>query len=55
MKMPFGKHRGVDLEDLDDSYLQWVAENLDDKPELQREAENQLTLRRGVGVNRGPS
>lgn len=50
--MPFGKHKGEDIEDLPDDYLLWMAENLDDKPALQTEAENQLTLRRGEGVPR---
>jgi len=51
--MPFGKHRGEDFEDLPTAYLQWIAENLDDRPELQREAEDQLKLREGLGVVRG--
>jgi uncharacterized protein (DUF3820 family) len=45
MKMPFGKHRGEDFDDLPTAYLQWIAENLDNRPELQREAEEQLKLR----------
>ena len=26
MRMPFGRHRGVDLEDLADSYLEWLRD-----------------------------
>lgn len=22
--MPFGKHKGIDIEDISDSYLQWI-------------------------------
>lgn len=29
MIMPFGKHRGKDMEDIPSSYLKWVAENID--------------------------
>lgn len=27
MKMPWGKHKGKDIEDVPSDYLQWVAEN----------------------------
>ena len=50
--MPFGKHKGEQMEDLPTSYLYWIAENLDDHAEIQKEAEEQLTLRRGEGVVR---
>ena len=30
MKMPFGKHKGTDIEDLPTDYLKWLAENCDD-------------------------
>jgi uncharacterized protein (DUF3820 family) len=53
MKMPFGKFKGQAIEDLDDGYLQWLAENMENKPDIQKEAEEQLTLRRGEGVDRG--
>lgn len=52
MKMPFGKHKGEDLEDLPTGYLQWLAENVEGRAELVREAELQITLRRGEGVVR---
>ena len=29
MRMPFGKHRGVDLRDLPDDYVEWLT-GLDD-------------------------
>lgn len=29
--MPFGKHKGKDIEDIPSDYLKWVAENVDDE------------------------
>lgn len=29
MIMPYGKHKGTDIEDLPDGYLKWLAENCD--------------------------
>lgn len=29
MKMPWGKHRGKDIEDVPSDYLLWLAENCD--------------------------
>jgi len=52
MKMPWGKHRGEDIEDLPDGYLLWLAENCESAT-IQREAESQLQLREGRGVVRG--
>ena len=31
MKMPFGKFKGKDIEDLPSDYLKWVAGNVDDE------------------------
>ncbi len=52
MKMPWGKHKGKDIEDVDSGYLQWLAENVTGNDALVREAENQLQLREGKGVAR---
>lgn len=52
MKMPWGKHKGEDMEDLPTGYLLWLAENCDSEP-IQSEAQNQLQLREGRGVPRG--
>jgi len=30
MIMPWGKHKGEDIEDLPSGYLKWLAENCDD-------------------------
>ncbi len=30
MKMPWGKHKGEDLEDIPSGYLRWLAENCED-------------------------
>jgi hypothetical protein len=44
--MPFGKHRGLPLEEVPDSYLMWILDNvtLDNRPSL-REA---IRLRLGL-------
>jgi uncharacterized protein (DUF3820 family) len=52
MKMPFGKHKGEDLEDIPTSYLQWVAENVEGREALITEVELQLTMREGAGAPR---
>jgi uncharacterized protein (DUF3820 family) len=52
MKMTFGKYKGEELEDLPTYYLQWIAENLDTRAALVKEAEEQLTLREERGVAR---
>jgi len=52
MRMPFGKFKGEQLEDIPTSYLYWLASEGDKWPDLQQEAENQLKLREGVGVVR---
>jgi len=31
MKIPFGKHRGEDIEDIPSPYLRWLAQNCDDE------------------------
>ena len=49
MRMPWGKHRGEDVEDLPTGYLQWIAENVTGADALVREAEEQLALREGRG------
>jgi len=51
MRMPFGKHEGERLEDLDDGYLRWVAENASSAA-IAKEAENQLAMREGRGCVR---
>ena len=28
--MPYGKYKGVDMEEIPSNYLRWVAENFDD-------------------------
>ena len=47
--MPWGKHKGEQLEDLDDGYLRWIAENVEGNAALVKEAEEQLTMREGGG------
>jgi hypothetical protein len=52
MRMPFGKHKGEALEDIDEGYLRWIAENVTSDTALVNEAEKQLVLREGRGVVR---
>lgn len=28
-KLPFGKHKGEDIEDIDSDYLEWFLDNID--------------------------
>ena len=51
--MPFGKHRDVEVEDLDTGYIVWILENCESLDEyLQEELEVQLSMRRGEGAVR---
>jgi len=55
MKMPWGKHKGEEMDDLPASYLEWLLSETDvDKtnPRLAQEAQNQLDMRDGKGVAR---
>lgn len=53
MKMPFGKYKGQDVEDVPTGYLLWLLENGNNVPiSLIKEMENQLNLREGKGVLR---
>ncbi len=45
MKMPWGKYRGQDLEDVPDSYVRWLAENCEDAA-IRDEAENEIKYRK---------
>lgn len=53
MKIPFGKYKGQQLEDVPTSYLYWLAENIEGNAALVKEAEDQITMRNGEGVPRG--
>lgn len=54
MKMPFGKYKGQDVEDIPTAYLLWLLGEGDNLPAaLMEELENQLKLREGYGVPRG--
>lgn len=55
MLMPFGKHKGEPVEDLSEDYIEWLLENCDLRPALQKELENQLVAKRGGGIVRGPA
>jgi hypothetical protein len=53
MRMPFGKYKGMFLEDLPSDYIVWCLGSLADLREpLKTELDNQLRLRRGEGVAR---
>jgi hypothetical protein len=52
--MPWGKHKGERLSDIDTGYLQWALQNMDRlAPTYKEEIRNQLAMRRGEGVRRG--
>ncbi len=53
MKMPFGRYKGQDMEDVPTGYLIWFLENCNVPASYIVEMENQLKLREGEGVNRG--
>ena len=45
MKMPFGKHKGVEVRDVPHSYLSWVLDNIIDlSPTLRRAIRHELGL-----------
>jgi hypothetical protein len=46
--MPFGKHRGLAIRDLPDSYLSWMLENADLKNSLRRHLEAEYEKRGGA-------
>lgn len=46
MIMPFGKHQGQEIEDIESSYLRWFLQNVNDQPEDLYEAiEEELEAR----------
>jgi hypothetical protein len=46
MKMPFGKHKGEEISQIDKKYLEWVINNLEDiNQELYDEIESELIER----------
>jgi uncharacterized protein (DUF3820 family) len=53
MKMPFGKHRGEEVEDLPSDYLTWCLENIKGNEQLIAEMQSQLDAREGRGIDRG--
>lgn len=52
MKMPFGKYKGEPVEDLPIDYIEWCLENVNLRPELQKEMEAQVGAKRGEGIDR---
>jgi hypothetical protein len=55
MRMPWGKHRGVDLEDIEASYLWWVLEHANNlQPDLALEIRSELLSRLGDSVDDAP-
>lgn len=43
--MPWGKHKGEDLEDIEASYLLWVLENCEIRPQLEQDLKDELGSR----------
>lgn len=48
MRMPFGKYKGDEMDDLPTHYLRWLAENVSDSAVV-KEAEDLLAMREGEG------
>jgi uncharacterized protein (DUF3820 family) len=51
MKMPFGKHAGMDVEQLPDSYLQWLFWQDFLKPELEDAVKIEIVCRWPEKIN----
>lgn len=52
MKMPFGKYKGQQIEDIPDDYLRWCLENCNLDSVTCAEMEAQLGARNGEGIAR---
>ena len=52
MKMPFGKYKGVKIENIPSDYLEWILENVTLRDTLQDEINAQISLKDGKGVIR---
>lgn len=52
--MPWGKHKGEELEDVPTDYLEWCLREMHDLDgALAEEMDNQIRMRAGHGVSRG--
>ena len=47
-RMPFGKHKGLELCDVPDNYLDWLL-SIDLRPRLRRQVESEVQARRFSG------
>ncbi len=45
MRMPFGKYKGIDIENIPSSYLLWVAENVINNSEIVAECNKEWQYR----------
>lgn len=45
MKMPFGKYKGEELEDIPTDYIRWCLENMNLTASLAEEMENQIRMK----------
>jgi hypothetical protein len=43
--MPFGAYKGKAIHEIPSGYLKWMAENLDDHPDLQEAADDEYQYR----------
>jgi uncharacterized protein (DUF3820 family) len=48
MTLPFGKHRGVDIREVPDTYLRWVLDQEWPDPWMKRCVQEELDLRKEV-------
>lgn len=55
MKMPYGKFKGMEIEELPSSYLRWLAENLNEYGALGakicKEADTEYQFREKTGTH----
>lgn len=51
MKMPFGKYKGKEIEDLPSRYLYWLATNIEDDDRVQEAADKEYHYRELYGCH----
>lgn len=49
MKMPFGKYKGQEIDDIPADYLEWCLTNCTLSYQLEEEMQSQLAMKQGQG------